>query len=134
MWVDNNKSEVGFPSPYGVSFILIRYIINYCKENNIDSFRLLTEYHSFLYKILSSMKLSVAMEVSVSLWSIIHSYLVTKNPYFNNYSLPVSVSLWSIIHSYSSCCEKTHENNILSQFPSPYGVSFILIIYSLDGH
>ena len=38
-----------FPSPYGVSFILILNVRLY-NENGILSFRLLTEYHSFLYK------------------------------------------------------------------------------------
>ena len=89
-----------FPSPYGVSFILI-YVLNNCNS----------------YK---------DIEVSVSLWSIIHSYFKSDgkqcnlfikwfpSPYgvsfiliyvlnnCNSYKdIEVSVSLWSIIHSYS---------------------------------
>ena len=50
------KTLKGFPSPYGVSFILI-----YCLEVANDykfklGFRLLTEYHSFLSIDLKSLK------------------------------------------------------------------------------
>ena len=38
-----------FPSPYGVSFILIRNVFTLLNSSDVDSFRLLTEYHSFLY-------------------------------------------------------------------------------------
>ena len=45
----NTKYNSKFPSPYGVSFILIyTIIISYLFLN--CSFRLLTEYHSFLFK------------------------------------------------------------------------------------
>ena len=37
-----------FPSPYGVSFILIQEDIIYNHYYDVISFRLLTEYHSFL--------------------------------------------------------------------------------------
>ena len=55
------------------------------------------EYHSFLLgKALGE---DFEKEVSVSLWSIIHSYLnqLYISPTVNGL---VSVSLWSIIHSY----------------------------------
>ena len=39
-----------FPSPYGVSFILIWLVFGvYCKVDTFTGFRLLTEYHSFLF-------------------------------------------------------------------------------------
>ena len=38
---------IGFPSPYGVSFIFTIQRYNYNKESK-KSFRLLMEYHSFL--------------------------------------------------------------------------------------
>ena len=38
----------GFPSPYGVSFILISCLNLILKDLRRSSFRLLTEYHSFL--------------------------------------------------------------------------------------
>ena len=61
-------------------------------------FRLLTEYHSFLRaRCLNLIRLGGRL-VSVSLWSIIHSYI----------SLSLNIS-------------------IASMFPSPYGVSFILM-------
>ena len=71
------------------------------KQNNTFmtlSFRLLTEYHSFLLEFYQ--KEVLYYRVSVSLRSIIHSYLLcTLNLSFS--SLPfVSVSLRSIIHSY----------------------------------
>ena len=36
-----------FPSPYGVSFILMYMFIDWFEEDR-ERFRLLTEYHSFL--------------------------------------------------------------------------------------
>ena len=63
-----------FPSPYGVSFILI---YNTRMVNHIRCYS----------------------SVSVSLWSIIHSYM----EYMNDFRIgirKVSVSLWSYIHSY----------------------------------
>ena len=38
-----------FPSPYGVSFILILGEVIYIGSDYDYSFRLLTEYHSFLF-------------------------------------------------------------------------------------
>ena len=67
--------------------------------------------------------------VSVSLRSIIHSYLgkIFKLT-FNNGS-KVSVSLRSIIHSYYDIIGYSKN---LGGFPSPYGVSFILIELLLE--
>ena len=65
------------------------------------SFRLLMEYHSFLLvddgmcKVVKFVK-----DVSVSLWSIIHSYTTDRDSRIRFYKYLVSVSLWSIIHSY----------------------------------
>ena len=95
----NTVIAIMFPSPYGVSFILI-----------LKSFK--NEYFINLYK------------VSVSLWSIIHSYRREKNN--KTFTSLVSVSLWSIIHSYLSLDIKSI-NILYLMFPSPYGVSFILI-------
>ena len=158
-----------FPSPYGVSFILI-------KQNKIIkgihkySFRLLTEYHSFLFSINVIFKSSYMFPspygvsfilidndndyhvhcyqfpspYGVSFILIItrrvinmltmrfrllteyHSFLFQRLGCYNQYSKKVSVSLRSIIHSYF------HTSSLLfliiPLFPSPYGVSFILMI------
>ena len=74
----------------------------YCKIDTFNgevSFRLLTEYYSFLCKVYSLETIRLGKCVSVSLRSIIHSYESRKN--YNNAGGGV--------------------------FPSPYGVSFILI-------
>ena len=111
-----------FPSPYGVSFILILNIeIDTITEKY--SFRLLTEYHSFLWYTYLYHKRGIHLfpspygvsfilicnagkdtkiqfrYVSVSLRSIIHSYFSNKFSYFSS-CFHVSVSLRSIIHSY----------------------------------
>ena len=69
------KINIMFPSPYGVSFILIIQLFSFSKFIHLSSFRLLTEYHSFLLK---------------------HIFENSKNGFY-------------------------------IEFPSPYGVSFILI-------
>ena len=68
-----------FPSPYGVSFILIKKGVILYTTDYPKSFRLLTEYHSFLF-INKQNVLQVVEDkpVSVSLRSIIHSYLGGK--------------------------------------------------------
>ena len=43
-------------------------------------------------------------------------------------ALLVSVSLRSIIHSYEGGILKKREKRIFTEFPSPYGVSFILLV------
>ena len=70
-----------FPSPYGVSFILINVDKIIIGTEKCTRFRLLTEYHSFLFNI----QLKIwhnGMQVSVSLWSYIHSYPFDK--WFSN--------------------------------------------------
>ena len=63
-----------FPSPYGVSFILIRKCGYSIEKEYYDGFRLLMEYHSFLSVSEFEQKAADNL-VSVSLWSIIHSYV-----------------------------------------------------------
>ena len=63
-----------FPSPYGVSFILILVKNDAFGGYYLESFRLLTEYHSFLFTQNSSCSMLLGSRVSVSLRSIIHSY------------------------------------------------------------
>ena len=47
---DYSRTTGKFPSPYGVSFILMKFFIAYDKNSIIFyGFRLLTEYHSFLF-------------------------------------------------------------------------------------
>ena len=65
-----------FPSPYGVSFILMVRLGHLNRYILFDGFRLLTEYHSFLYTV----------------------------------ELPIKVV------------------SVENTFPSPYGVSFILML------
>ena len=112
-----------FPSPYGVSFILIsktyemydeiskyisvslRSIIHsYIEQINLSLldtmyFRLLAEYHSFLWLKIESLE-SYLKLVSVSLRSYIHSYVYTITNIKNLRRNLVSVSLRSIIYSY----------------------------------
>ena len=66
---------IGFPSPYGVSFILIENgILNIEIDTIIESFRLLTEYHSFLYnKIVANT--SIINIYSFRLLTEYHSFL-----------------------------------------------------------
>ena len=46
----NRREKVRtFPSPYGVSLILIDKILLDIETNTLPCFRLLTEYHSFLF-------------------------------------------------------------------------------------
>ena len=64
-----------FPSPYGVSFILMFVDKVDDAVGNFISFRLLTEYHSFLYSKNDILNIEIdTIIVSVSLRSIIHSY------------------------------------------------------------
>ena len=65
-----------FPSPYGVSFILMWTIhTDYTSLASMVCFRLLTEYHSFLLVITKGGYIHrISNKVSVSLRSIIHSY------------------------------------------------------------
>ena len=88
------------------------------------SFRLLTEYHSFLYGYSISFKQLDAVDVSVSLRSIIHSYdkHVCRH---RDCCDKVSVSLRSIIHSYVS-----KARNVFNLLYSEVSVSLRSIIHS----
>ena len=86
--------KIKFPSPYGVSFILIlRNVFNLIYE---EGFRLLTEYHSFLY----TREFIQPSKFSFRLLTEYHSFL---------YKFKATYRLGR------------------HMFPSPYGVSFILI-------
>ena len=115
-----------FPSPYGVLFILILGELIYIGKDwdcfrllteyhsflwlqgfsdiicRVNGFRLLTEYHSFLYTLNAILvQHLMSGKVSVSLRSIIHSYF-QKSLIIGQHHQNVSVSLRSIIHSYTS--------------------------------
>ena len=165
--------KIKFPSPYGVSFILIlRNVFNLIYE---AGFRLLTEYHSFLYtrefiqpskfsfrllteyhSFLLTMKSGNVIElkgdiVSVSLRSIIHSYLfqvllmflyllrfrllteyhsfLLKGDILTITSNVISFRLLTEYHSFLYKVLYSYDTIIcITKFPSPYGVSFILIL------
>ena len=82
--------------------------------------------HSYL-KDIKMIQKDNNLVVSVSLRSIIHSYPILLALDTIEY-IVVSVSLRSIIHSYSRTTGKYR--NIFCWFPSPYGVSFILMLFS----
>ena len=88
-----------FPSPYGVSFILTQELLKWLKaSNNL---------------------------VSVSLWSIIHSYEKINLGLGN---LGESFRLLTEYHSF--LLEKIFGVNYKEyQFPSPYEVIFTFILY-----
>ena len=73
------KFKNGFPSPYGVSFILIMSkLFSLSALQVLKSFRLLTEYHSFLlFNLLYSNDID---ELSFRLLTEYHSFLF-KNFY-----------------------------------------------------
>ena len=87
----------------------------------LTCFRLLTEYHSFLSLVLLSITLNTIY--SFRLLTEYHSFLYGVYKALFSYNT-VSVSLRSIIHSYVNINGKQVAN---AEFPSPYGVSFILI-------
>ena len=66
----------------------------------VIGFRLLTEYHSFLYWDNINAQIESLEQVSVSLRSIIHSYYREAKMDKKQELILVSVSLRSIIHSY----------------------------------
>ena len=83
------------------------------------------ELYSFLL-IFATEDESEFFQVSVSLWSIIHSY------YFFKFEgriimLLVSISLRSYIHSYLALSKKSKQTKT-PPFPSPCGVIFILTL------
>ena len=114
---------VTIPSPYGVSFILIYFVWRY---NLIyKNFRLLTEYHSFLWYLEITQE-TIEDEESFRLLTEYHSFLwwnyrnSWKNGKFWWFPSPYGVSFILIGNV------RTREE-IAKVFPSPYGVSFILI-------
>ena len=117
-----------FPSPYGVSFILMFVTnIGLSGVQVLERFRLLTEYRSFLFYFIDMVNVPKEFYVSVSLRSIVHSYvgapevICVYQP--KKFPSPYGVSFILIL---------THLCSIQlifsRQFPSPYGVSFILIV------
>ena len=86
-------------------------------------FRLLTEYHSFLLFDMGSV-IPMFKTVSVSLWSIIHSYLGMLMKFLQ---VHLSFRLLTEYHSFLYFIEKYVFIEEDDEFPSPYGVSFILI-------
>ena len=88
-----------FPSPYGVSFILIKVSVSH-RLHNEKGFRLLTEYHSFLSEELAKLEK------------------------FKNMSFPSPYGVSFILIQTSPKWNKLS----MGGFPSPYGVSFILIV------
>ena len=119
-----NCSNHVFPSPYGVSFILIGKQVQ-LSDLTIMSFRLLMEYHSFLFPRRTMYVLN--SKVSVSLWSIIHSYgelIGLLDDWGVKFPSPYGVSFILIVRAY-----KVNKEDATVMFPSPYGVSFILILW-----
>ena len=120
--VADADAELEFPSPYGVSFILIYNWLLWWLYVRWVSVSLRSYIHS--YKVLKVLAIMVLSLVSVSLWSYIHSYslpLKMSLSYFKCFHLLmelysfllewrlflhrclwkfVSVSLRSITHSY----------------------------------
>ena len=87
-----------FPSPYGVSFILMYDILDYQKEiEDFVSVSLRSIVHSYNSSL--SFPLSFSTSVSVSLRSIVHSYFIDHILDYGE-MIDVSVSLRSIVHSY----------------------------------
>ena len=97
---DNDYDSNVFPSPYGVSFILIN-------KKHLD------ECLDAIYTFPSPYGVSFILILSKNEWLIFGGYCV-------------SVSLRSIIHSYI-LYTTDYPKNCTFGFPSPYGVSFILI-------
>ena len=89
---------VKFPSPYGVSFILILKK----RKEWIDDINVSVSLRSIIHSYIgfSPLNLPHPPTVSVSLRSIIHSYLRIPEKFTKGTKFQVSVSLRSIIHSY----------------------------------
>ena len=117
-----------FPSPYGVSFILI-YSITFF-SNKIQLIEFPSPYGvSFILihnSILLLLSLLVLFPSPYGVSFILIYYRLSQS--CNLWRLWVSVSLRSIIHSYIMDI-LVEELQFIYKFPSPYGVSFILIDY-----
>ena len=103
-----------FPSPYGVSFILMVATFGGIDEGIQEYFRLLTEYHSFLLYTRKINNSCNSRNISVSLRSIIHSYLIWNFILSPPFPLRISVSLRSIIHSYFNACKLEYSSCFIS--------------------
>ena len=101
-WFHQTQNKRGFRLLMEYHSFLFACILSSTRWCNFNSFRLLMEYHSFLFTLTACELLNNCVnKVSVSLWSIIHSYLdLTKIGKASLNFVKVSVSLWSIIHSY----------------------------------
>ena len=113
-----------FPSPYGVSFILILKDFTSKDLKNVLCFRLLTEYHSFLCLINVEMKYYLYI-TSFRLLTEYHSFLLIKlwkflKVYLQSFRLLTEYHSFLLLYIISKIKNR-------SEFPSPYGVSFILI-------
>ena len=89
-------------------------------------FRLLTEYHSFLLGVMKNETSINIKIVSVSLRSIIHSYSLNKLYSLNldvNFLFPSPYGVSFILIKFGTM----GQDNGIALFPSPYGVSFILM-------
>ena len=95
--IDRITASGKFSSPYGVSFILTSLKFKY-STISYSSFRLLTEYHSFLQKILNVSNHTLGLEF--------------PSPYGVSFILTFKTNG---VYDKPVC-----------PFPSPYGVSFIL--------
>ena len=105
--IDRITASGKFSSPYGVSFILTSLKFKY-STISYSSFRLLTEYHSFLQKILNVSNHTLGLEFpspyGVS-FILTQQYRLKRIVYHS-----ISVSLWSIIHSYLAYHKGNHIN------------------------
>ena len=113
-----------FPSPYGVSFILINVDKIIIGTEKCTRFRLLTELYSFL--LVWNYLLLIRFFLGFRLLTELYSFLPgkTKKTYeiYNRFPSPYGVIF---ILTY---CFIRHNNKWVSctEFPSPYGVIFIL--------
>ena len=137
-----------FPSPYGVSFILMFLRFNYLlwliirfhllmeyssflwrkicfiSTQKIKSFCLLSEYYSFLW--LDEKKVYRALRWRFRLLAKYHSFLFFILNGFLKHSLK-SFRLLAEYHSFLLYYLNGNDSTEFDMFPSPYGVSFILI-------
>ena len=112
-----------FPSPCGVIFILTPLSKFNKMTGRSMCFRLLTELYSFLLTCRSFIEWRL-YKVSVSLWSIIHSYFHIFR--YGNYEKSRFPSPYGVIFILIRGRHELPVNNYVFEFPSPYGVIFIL--------
>ena len=112
-----------FPSPYGVSFILIDYHFNYekvCGEVSV-SLRSIVHSYELIITPIKVYKIEFPSPYGVSFILIIKLELCYKSFY------PKSFRLLTEYRSFLSEVFTGTKNQEKLQFPSPYGVSFILM-------